>query len=109
MLKDACVDEINRKPIFSHYIQKRFSSAGEAVAYWLGDAKEHKTHARPIGFEICRELGLNVTLLEEDQDLQERVLNVYHAMLTTHDVTNCAKFVENQNGNGFYFNFQPPS
>ena len=72
------------------------------IADWLGDAKEHKTHGRPITIEHAREKGIFVEALEADQELQERVLSVFHAIMVTFQVTQCVKMVENQNGKGVY-------
>jgi len=77
-----------------------------AIADWLGNAKEHKTHGRPIMIEQAREKGLIVETLEDDQELQEKVLSVFHAIMVTFQVTQCVKMVENQNGKGVYTSLQ---
>jgi hypothetical protein len=77
-----------------------------AIADWLGDAKEHKTHGRPITIDQARARGLVVECLEDDQELQERVLSVFHAVMVTFQVTSCVKMVENQNGKGVYTTIQ---
>ena len=74
--------------------------AGRKIARWLGNAKEHKTHGRPINIERVQKVGLKVTALEDDQKLQENVLSVFHATMVTFGVTNCVKLVENNNGRG---------
>jgi hypothetical protein len=77
-----------------------------SIAEWLGNAKEHKTHGRPISVAQAREKGLVVESLEDDQELQERVLSVFHAIMVTFQVTGCVKMVENQNGKGVYTTMQ---
>jgi hypothetical protein len=77
-----------------------------SIAEWLGSAKEHKTHGRPISIAQARDKGLVVESLEEDQELQERVLSVFHAIMVTFQVTGCVKMVENQNGKGVYTTMQ---
>lgn len=77
-----------------------------SIAEWLGNAKEHKTHGRPISIAQAREKGLVVESLEDDQELQERVLSVFHAIMVTFQVTGCVKMVENQNGKGVYTTMQ---
>lgn len=57
------------------------------ISEWLGDAKIHKTHGRPISIETAREKGLKVVELEKDQDLQEKVLSVFHATILTFETT----------------------
>jgi hypothetical protein len=79
---------------------------GRKIAEWLGNAKEHKTHGRPINIEKALEIGLKVERLEDDQRLQELVLSVFHAAMVTFQVTNCVKIVENQHGKGLYTNIE---
>lgn len=78
----------------------------KSIAEWLGNAKEHKTHGRPITIQQAREKGLIVECLENDQELQERVLSVFHAVMVTFQVTGCVKMVENQNSKGVYTTMQ---
>jgi hypothetical protein len=78
----------------------------EEIANWLGDAKAHKTHARPIGVAQARDKGLKVESLELDQTLQEVALSAFHASMVTFQVTDCVKIVENQNGRGLYSQVQ---
>jgi len=75
---------------------------GDAIAGWLGDAHNHKTHGHPINFDEALARGLRVERLEDDQTLQDRVLTVFHACAVTFVVTNCVKMVENHNGKGWF-------
>lgn len=79
---------------------------GTAIAEWLGDFKEHKTHGRPINYKLASEKGLKVSLLEDNQKLQDAVLSVYHAALVTFEVTGCVKIIENHVGVGSYTTVQ---
>ena len=78
------------------------SSAAAATAKWLANAKEHKTHGRPISAELAKAKGLNVTALELDQHLQDFVLSVFHATMVTFERTPCIKIFENHQGKGSY-------
>lgn len=77
------------------------------IAKWLGTASNHKTHGRPIPYNIARDVGLKIIELESDQDLQEKVLSVFHSSIVTIEVTNCIKLIENQNGKGTYIQVNP--
>jgi hypothetical protein len=79
---------------------------GRAIANWLGDFDEHMTHGRPINYKTAREKGLKINLLEDDSDLQDKVLSVYHAMQVTFELSNCVKMIENHLGNGMYTQVQ---
>jgi hypothetical protein len=72
------------------------------IAGWLGNFPEHRTHGRPIGFDLADEKGLKVKRLEDDQKLQEAVLSLFHAIMVTFLTTQCLKFIENHNGKGHY-------
>ena len=75
----------------------------EEIAHWLGDVDEHRTHGRPIGYDMALSKGLAVKRLEDDQQLQELVMSVYHAVMVTFQTTPCLKIIENHNGKGHYF------
>jgi ATP-dependent protease ClpP protease subunit len=88
------------------YMFKDTEKNGRKIAEWLGDAKTHKTHGRPIGKELAESIGLKIVSLESDQELQEKVLTVYHATMVTHEITNCMKMIENHNGRGWFLNIE---
>jgi len=75
---------------------------GEEIASWLGNAREHKSHGRPIGLQLAQEIGLKVYPLENDQILQDLVLSVFHASAVTLDITPTIKFIENHLGKGWF-------
>ncbi len=75
---------------------------GDQIAAWLANTKEHKTHGRPINVDKALEIGLKVERLEEDQDLQEKVLSTFHATMVTFGVTQCVKLIENHKGKGSF-------
>jgi hypothetical protein len=85
------------------YMFKGKTPQGKQIADFLGDFSQHKTHGRPINFDIAQAQGLSVTRLENDQTLQELVLSVFHSTMITFEVTPCVKLIENQNSKGMYF------
>jgi membrane-bound ClpP family serine protease len=56
------------------------------------------THSRHIGYHHAKAIGLNVTALEADDDLQDAVLTVHHLCEQTLAQTNTLKLIENQEG-----------
>lgn len=74
----------------------------DKIATWLGNADLHKTHGKPICMKEAKEQGLKIVELESEQEFQDKVLSVYHATLITLEITNCIKFIENHDGNGWY-------
>jgi len=76
------------------------------IAEWLGDTNHHRTHGRPIDINEARNHGLIIENLEDNDELQEKVLSVFHAAMATHVFSNCMKFVENHNGRGAFLNVE---
>jgi Serine dehydrogenase proteinase len=69
------------------------------TAEWLADDKVHLSDGRPITGDQLREKGLNVTELAVDQQLQDAVLTVFHAVLyTISPPSPVMKVIENQVG-----------
>lgn len=61
-----------------------------------------KVHDRHYDFVKCKKLGLKVTALEDNQDLQEAALSLYHCyLLSIYKLQNAIKFIENQEGQTF--------
>ena len=70
----------------------------EEVAAALADHRKLRTHGRPLSSDYLRSIGLKVQQLEEDQELQDKVLTVYHAAMHTFIGTQATKIIENHNG-----------
>lgn len=87
---------------------KNAAAQAKKISHWLGKVDVHKTHGRPIGYDLCLGEGLNVTRLEDDNALQDLVLSVLHSTSVTFDMTNCVKLIENGQGKGHYIVFNPP-
>ncbi len=72
----------------------------------LGDHSLNKSHSRHLSISKCKEMGLKVVDLETDNDLQNAVLSVHHALIHTLSSTNAFKIIENQNGIAFILSAQ---
>ena len=110
-------------PTFIGECEKAVAWSNEMVTTWLTDgmfsgqekAKEKasrvvteltdhaltKSHARHLSCQKCKDIGLEVKLLEDDPELQEAVLSVHHACIHTLSATGAYKLIENQNGQAF--------
>ena len=84
------------------------NKVGRNIADWLGNFDEHMAHGRPINYKTAREKGLKIALMEDDPELQNKVLSVYHAMQVTFELSNCVKMVENHIGGAIFTQVQPP-
>lgn len=67
----------------------------------LGDHSLTLSHARHLSPEKCREIGLEIEILEENQELQEAVLTVHHSCIHTLSATPAYKIIENHVGEAF--------
>lgn len=67
----------------------------------LTDHALSKSHDRHLSLESCKEIGLKVCRLEDDQPLQDAVLSVHHACIHTLGATPAFKIIENQEGRAF--------
>jgi len=67
----------------------------------LADYGKNRTHERHIHYEECRDMGLRVERLEDEQELQDLVLTVHHCYM--HSLMNTAslKMIENHLGAAF--------
>jgi len=60
--------------------------------------KKQKSHSRHISKKQCESVGLNISSLEDNQDLQDAVLTTHHAFMHTFSNTTSVKVIENHNG-----------
>ena len=73
----------------------------EKILKELGDHAYTKSHARHLSIEKCREMGLVVVELEENQRLQDAVLSLHHVCMQTFSATTAIKIIENHRGTAF--------
>ena len=67
--------------------------------------KDAFSHNRHFSFSDCKNAGLNVKALEDDQKLQEAVLSLHHCYMILLDKFLISKVVENQEGRAFVQTF----
>ena len=67
----------------------------------FADHSTQKTHARHISIDKCKNAGLKIVDMEEDNDLQDLILTAHHAYMHTFANTNAVKIVENQLGTAY--------
>jgi hypothetical protein len=64
----------------------------------LNDYSGNKGHDRPIHIAECREMGLDVDALEDDNKFQDLVLTVHHCYMHAFTGSRAYKIIENHNG-----------
>lgn len=86
--------------MFKEYADKADGMAYE-VAEWLASGTTHKLHARPLTIDCLLEKRCVVSPLENDDNMQNLVMGVFHAFRAVFDSNaNCVKIIVNQDGEG---------
>lgn len=67
----------------------------------LTEYQEVKTHDRQIGYEEAKKIGLKITLIENNDKLQDLILTVHHCYTHTLSNTSAFKIIENHKGAAF--------
>ena len=67
----------------------------------LGDHALTKSHDRHLSAIKCDEIGLEVEYMEKNQELQDAILTIHHAVIHTLSSTPAYKIIENHNGTAF--------
>lgn len=73
-----------------------------SIAAKLNEHDDSKIHGRHFNVDFCKQIGLNITMLEDDNILQDKVLSLHHACMITFASTPCIKIIENQNGKSLF-------
>ena len=69
-----------------------------SIVDFLNEHDNSKVHNRHLSAENCSSVGLKITMMEEDDDLQDLVLSLHHAYMITFDSTPVIKIIENHDG-----------
>jgi len=69
----------------------------------LNEHEASKSHGRHLDVDFCEGIGLKIIRLENDQELQDKVLSVHHAFTITFNNSPAVKIVEND-ANGTMIN-----
>lgn len=64
----------------------------------FSDHKTNKSHSRHISINKCKEIGVSIIDMEDDNHLQDLILTVHHSFMHTFSNTKAIKIVENHNG-----------
>jgi ATP-dependent protease ClpP protease subunit len=73
----------------------------DAIASWLSTHDNFKSHGRHIPRDELEQKGLRIERLEDDQDLQDIFLSIFHATTHTFGASTGVKIIENHLGRAF--------
>lgn len=68
------------------------------IANKLNENQDSKFHARHFNHAWCKNIGLKIKNLEDDQKLQDLVLSIHHSVNLTFEISTAVKIIENHNG-----------
>lgn len=64
----------------------------------LNEHDSSKVHNRHFSADVCKNFGLKIQMMEDDNRLQDAILSIHHAYMLTLNSTSALKIIENQNG-----------
>lgn len=70
----------------------------ENILEELGNHSLTKSHARHLSALKCRDMGLKIEMMEDDQKLQDAILTLHHIYMITLSATYAVKMIENHGG-----------
>jgi len=74
---------------------KEDAIAIENIVKSLNEHDDSKIHGRHLNSDYCIGIGLKVKKLEDDPELQDKVLSLHHSYMITMNSTNVTKIIEN--------------
>ena len=77
---------------------KTIKSTSKKVLKALNEHNKSKSHGRHYNYDYCKEIGLKVELLEDDNTLQDLVLSVHHCYVIALQRINFIKIIDNHIG-----------
>jgi hypothetical protein len=93
--------EWSEKMVSDWLLYNMCENDSERVRKIIGSFANHniqKSHSRHISKNECIDVGLNISDLESNPELQDAVLTTHHAFMHTFSSTYCVKIIENHNG-----------
>jgi len=86
------------KHMFAGYGDNQLAETkAKEIANWFNDHKKHKSHGKPLRYEEVNAKGVNVQALEDEDELQDRVLSAWHAVQISLSAVAVNKIVESSN------------
>ena len=84
------------------------TTKAENAATWFSNFNFFKSHGRRVSADDAKALGIKVIDLEADQQLQDAVLSVHHAIRHAYNLSPVVKLIENHNGRSYLEFVNPP-
>lgn len=69
----------------------------------LNEHAKNKSHGRHFNYDKCIAMGLKIIKMEDDNELQDKILSVHHAFMITFNSSNSTKIIENHAGRRVHY------
>lgn len=73
----------------------------DAIINELANHSLNLSHSRHLSAKKCKQIGLKIEMMEDDQNLQDAILSVHHCFIHTLTATPATKIIENHNGTAY--------
>lgn len=97
-----CKNSVERSKILVKDWLKKYkhldNKTANNIANWLGQHNKHKDHGRPLSVAELQMHHLPIKMLEDNQEMQDIALSLYHTIEYSFEVSKCRKFIENSSG-----------
>lgn len=87
-------DELIRKWLSDEMLKNNPEELEKAVSF-LTSHKDSKVHGRHYSYDECMKHGLKITLMEDENDLQDSILSIHHCFIITFAHTDAIKIIGN--------------
>ncbi len=77
------------------------STCPDTISEYLCSHSNFNTHNKHINIEEAKSIGLKISPLEDDNELQDTVLSVFHINLIAFDITRSVKVISNHLNNSY--------
>jgi hypothetical protein len=95
--------------MFKEEVKDRQKEVNEMIDNILREFGDHaltKSHSRHIPSQRCKDMGLKIEMMEDNQQLQEAILTVHHITMLTLIDTPSLKIMENHEGKAYIHTIQ---
>lgn len=100
-----CINSINlSSDLFSTWVKSGMQLSDDKVKNIVKLFNEHKdsmAHGRHFDIEFCKNAGLKIFQMENDQKLQDLILSIHHCYMQTFASCDCTKIIENNQGKAY--------
>jgi membrane-bound ClpP family serine protease len=94
-------EEMVKKWLSEGMLQGEEEAKINEVIKELSDQAITKSHGRHLSAQKCKDIGLKIEMMEDNQDFQNAILAIHHSAMLTFSQTPSIKIIENQNGKAY--------